>query len=204
VDVGARRTLIVIGRGHDISFIKPIEIGGRQFHEAVARKLNMTPDEARALRRRLTESNTAPDSAAPATDDPVRQAVLDATRSGMEEMARELALCLRYFSVTFRGQRPERVRLYGGEANDPQLQATLGSVLPIPVEVARPLHSVDTSRMRHSDRRGPMSEWAVALGLGLRSTTEHFGARDGKRRQSSRTGAPAPVESAQIAEVVRA
>jgi type IV pilus assembly protein PilM len=177
-EIGARRTQVIIGKGRDISFFKPIEIGSRHFHEAVATKLQISNEEARSLRRRLTDAVES----APLQNDSVRQAVHDATRSTIEELAREISLCLRYYSVTFRGQRPTKVRLLGGESADPQLLAALGSVLPVPVEAGRPLASVDTSRMKQSDRRGYMGEWAVAFGLALKSTTGYFGARDGKKR----------------------
>ncbi|HEV2293497.1 MAG TPA: pilus assembly protein PilM [Tepidisphaeraceae bacterium] len=181
VDVGARRSQVIIGRGREISFLKPIEIGSRHMHEAVSAKLGITFDEARALRRRLAEAGPL-DPIEAAKSDPVRQAVFDAGRSAMEDLGREISLCLRYFSVTFRGQRPEKVRLVGGEACDPQLHSVLNTALPIPVEASRPLFSVDTSRMKASERRGTMSEWSLALGLGLRQAMGTFGARDGKPR----------------------
>ena len=181
VDIGARRSQVVIGRGREISFLKTIEIGSRHMLEAVSAKLGITIDEARALRRRLAEAGPV-DPADAAKSDPVRQAVFDASRSIMEDLGREISLCLRYFSVTFRGQRPEKVRLVGGEASDPQLHAVLNTALPIPVETSRPLFSVDSSRMKPSDRRGMMCEWTLALGLGLRFTTGTFGPRDGKPR----------------------
>jgi type IV pilus assembly protein PilM len=193
VDVGVRRSQVVIGRGRDISFIKPIDIGGYHFHDAVSRKLGITIEEAEALRRRLFEAG-ATTAAADANDpagrrDPVRQAVFDATRGPMEELGREISLCLRYYSVTFRGHRPTRLRLVGGEACDPQLQTLLNAALVIPVEVGRPLYSVNTRRMKPTDRRGAMCEWALALGLSLRTTQQHFGPRDGKPRDPN-----APVD----------
>jgi type IV pilus assembly protein PilM len=181
VDVGARRSQVVIGRGREISFLKPIEIGSRHMLEAVSGKLGITFDEARALRRRLAEAGPV-DPAEAAKSDPVRRAVFDASRSIMEDLGREISLCLRYFSVTFRGQRPDKVRLVGGEACDPQLHNVLNAALPIPVETSRPLFSVDTSRMKASDRRGMMCEWSLALGLGMRLTSGTFGPRDGKPR----------------------
>jgi type IV pilus assembly protein PilM len=195
VDVGARRSQIVIGRGRDITFIKPIDIGGFQFHEAVSKKLGINLEEAEALRKRLID---AAEPADPSTrKDPVRQAVFDAARGPMEELGREISLCLRYYSVTFRGQRPTRLRLVGGEAWDPQLQTFLNAALVIPVEVGKPLYSVDTSKMRPTDRRGSMCEWALALGLSLKTTDKHFGARDGKPRDAA-----APEPSQPAAEVV--
>jgi type IV pilus assembly protein PilM len=199
VDVGARRSHVVIGRGRDISFMKPIDIGSAQLHEAISRKLEITTEEARGLRRRLIEGrDSEPVGAAASVDgggrkDPVSQAVFDATRSTMEELAREIALCLRYFSVTFRGQRPSKLRLLGGEAGDPQLLGVLNSALSIPVEAGQPLFSVGHERMDAADRRGFMSEWALAFGLALKQTSGHFGPRDGKPRETSRGSVLAEV-----------
>jgi type IV pilus assembly protein PilM len=182
VDVGYRRSNVVIGRGREISFIKPIDIGSMQLHEAVSRKLGISGDEARALRRRLIEAAPGAASTDLIKKDPVRQAVFDATRSTMEELGREIGLCLRYYSVTFRGQRPGKLRLFGGEAADPLLLGVLNASLGIPVEAGRPLYSVDTSRLTAADRMGFMSEWAMAFGLGLKLTSGQFAPRDGKPR----------------------
>ncbi len=176
VDIGARQTQVIIGKGRDISFYKPVDIGGLHLLDAVSRKLGITIEEAKALRQRLLEAGVA------ARRDPVRQAVFDATRGVAEELGRELAMCLRYYSVTFRGHRPVRVRIAGGEAADPQLHAIFKSILSIPVEPARPLFSVDTSAMRASERQGTMSQWAVAMGLSLRFVEGYFSPRDGKPR----------------------
>jgi type IV pilus assembly protein PilM len=191
-DIGTNRTQLIIGKGRDISFFKTIDIGSLKLQDDVSRKLSITFDEARALRRRLIESTAEVVDAAAKTDS-VRQAVHDAIRSTAEELAREISLCLRYYSVTFRGQRPGKIRLLGGEGGDPLLLSILSGALPIPVEAGRPLYSVNVSQMKPSDRRGTMSEWAVAFGLGLKLTHGYFGARDGKKRDpgSGQTGAGA-------------
>jgi len=200
VEVGMQRTQVEIGRGRDISFIKVIELGGRHFHEAVSRKLGITVEEAQGLRRRLTEPSQAPDNNG--RRDPVRQAALDATRSVMEELGRETSLCLRYHSVTFRGHRPTRLRLLGGESCDPQLQAVLKSAMVIPVEVGRPLYSLDTSRMKSVDRNGSMAEWATVLGLALKRVQGTFGSRDGKPRDPSAPRTDLQPAAAQGPELV--
>lgn len=191
-DIGLRRTKVIIGRGREIHFLKPIEIGGQHLNEAVANKLGITTEEARTLRYRIAHQNEESQ-----TTDSVRQAVYDTTRTHLETLGREISLCLRYYSVTFRGQRPTRVRLVGGEANDPQVVSVLGSVLPVPVEASKSLTNVDTSRMKPHDRQGILCEWATALGLGLKKTTGTFAARDGKPRST-----PVPVETGSSAEVV--
>jgi type IV pilus assembly protein PilM len=205
VDVGARRTQVVIGKGRDISFYKPIDIGGQHLQEAVVRKLGITPSEARALRRRLIESGDGTSEGSNKRD-PVRQAVYDATRSIVEDLAREISLCLRYYSVTFRGHRPNRLRLNGGEACDPQLQATLAANLPLPVDATSPLQSVDMGRMKPADRRGFLSEWSVAFGLGLKKTSGHFGSPHGKRRDPAapRDDLPTTASGAEVIDLSRA
>jgi type IV pilus assembly protein PilM len=188
IDVGLRFSQVLIGKGREISFYKPIDVGGRKFNEAVSRKLGISMDEAAALRRRLAESSSTTDEAA--KNDPVRQAVFDSTRSLMEELAREISLCLRYYSVTFRGHRPSRVRLVGGEGSDPQLQSLLNAVLPIPVETGKLMHSLNLNRMKPADRRGSLAEWSVALGLGLKKTKGRFGSRDGTPRAAASSEIP--------------
>ncbi|HLL88549.1 MAG TPA: pilus assembly protein PilM, partial [Tepidisphaeraceae bacterium] len=133
VEVGWRRAHVVIGRGRDVVFYKPIDVGGRHLTDAVARKLTIAATEAQGLRRRLAETPVPPGEGDPGRGfrDPVRQAVYDGVRATIEELAREISLCLRYYSVTFRGSRPTRLRLVGGEGCDPVLQAALSATLPL-------------------------------------------------------------------------
>jgi type IV pilus assembly protein PilM len=196
-EIGARRTQVIIGKGRDISFYKPIDIGSQHLHEAVSRRLEISFAEACALRKRLVDAGeTAPS----ATSDPVRQAVQDATRSTMEDLAREVSLCLRYYSVTFRGHRPVKLRVLGGEAGDPQLISIFASALPIPVEAGKPLANVNIGKMKPADRRGPMSEWAVAFGLSLKFTRGHFGSRDGTPRAAAKSSEAEVVDVDQAVE----
>ncbi|MCS7033543.1 MAG: pilus assembly protein PilM [Phycisphaerae bacterium] len=179
VDVGLRRTQVTIGRGREISMIKPIEIGGQHLRDAVARKLGITAEEAVGLRRRIAESALQqPDG----DSDPVRHAVYDVTRAILEELAREVSLCLRYYSVTFRGARPAKVRVIGGEGADPQILRILNAALSIPVETGKALQNVECHRMRPALRQGPMCEWAVAMGLSLKGTDRYFAGRVGRAR----------------------
>ena len=161
-------------------------------------------DEARGLRRRLIEAAPGPSSPDLLKKDPVRQAVFDATRSIMEELGREIGLCLRYYSVTFRGQRPGKIKLLGGEAADPLLLGVLNGSLGVPTEAGRPLFSVDTSRMDPSDRAGFMTEWATAFGLGLKLTKGTFAPRDGKPRDPTSPVVIAngnPVATAEVVDI---
>jgi type IV pilus assembly protein PilM len=183
IDVGLRRTQVVIGRGREISFYKPIDIGGQRLNDVISQKLEITFAEARALRRRLAASTATGDGDDNADgQDAVRQAVFSATRGILEDLAREVSLCLRYHSVTFRGPGPSRVRLLGGEAHDPNLRAILSASLSMAVEAAHPLFNIDCTALKAADRQGPMSEWATVLGLALKKTVGRFPALDGTPR----------------------
>jgi type IV pilus assembly protein PilM len=186
VDIGTRQTQVIVGRGRNLCFCKSIDVGGMHLLEAVAGKLGITVAEAKALRQRLVEESQEHPAEAPIPRrDRVRKAVADATRRLAEELGRELSMCLRYHAVTFRGRPPRRVRIVGGDADDPQLMSAFTAVLSLPVEPAQPLFNLDTTLMRPADLAGSASQWALAAGLAMRFTDGYFAAAD---------GAPRPLE----------
>jgi type IV pilus assembly protein PilM len=218
LDVGLRRSQLIIGRGRDITFYKGIDIGGQHLNEAVARKLSLSLDEARSLRHRLADATsrieptadpaphdataptpdqpTGPEAKADAQHDPVWRAVADADRSIIEDLAQEVMLCLRYHSVTFRGHRPAQIQLMGGEAGDPYVCEILSASLGMPVAPGWPMRNIETSRMPPGERRGALSGWAAALGLALRRVASRGVSQNAPARR------PAPTLAAGSAEVV--
>lgn len=196
VEFGHQRSHVVIGRGREISFYKQVPVGSVRIHDAVATTLGVSVAEAATLRRRTIDAERSDGAAVSAA---VREAIDDAARPTMEELARELALCLRYYSVTFRGQRPSRVRVSGGEGGDPLLRQVLGAALTIPVEESRALGSVDLGRLRSDQRERSLAGWSTALGLALRRCTEYYGARDGRSRSAAPVEAAAPADEPPVA-----
>jgi type IV pilus assembly protein PilM len=88
-------------------------------------------------------------------------------------LAREISLCFRYYTVTFRGKRVERAVFSGGEAYERILLNVLKRQLAVEIEMAQPLRGFDmTSLNFDSDRRGLLCEWAVVVGLGLKGWNE--------------------------------
>lgn len=156
VDVGASNTAAVIARGGDTMFVKYIECGGRHFSEAVARHLKMTLADAAALRRHNA------DRRAEDRDPEIVRSIEESTRPVLDKLAHELSLCLRYYSVTFRGQPLSQILLGGGEATD-MLAEWLGARLGLPCEVANPLRPFEKT-----PPTGRMGQWGVAAGLALR------------------------------------
>ena len=162
-DLGAQTT-VVIARGRDIEFLKTIPIGGATLNRAVAECLDMAPAEAEGLRRHLS-THRGDDEAA----DQVARTVADAIRPHLEDLANEIALCLRYHSVTFRAPRPPSVTFSGGESNNPEIVTALGERLGIQARIGEPLRGVKADHVGPvMDRRSGQAEWATVLGLSLK------------------------------------
>ena len=163
VDVGSLYTTVIIGRGQEIIFVKQIPVAGDQLNCEVASKLGVDISEAIQLRAKL--KSNIDDSIDPAT----RQAVIDAMSRTIEDLAKEISLCFRYYAVTFRGQRPTEVVFAGGESDETTLLHALKRHLGVEITIARPLRGFDLSRADFK-RRGnaEMSEWAVAVGLSMK------------------------------------
>lgn len=192
LEVGYKRSIVLIGRGRDLNFCKYIDIGGAMLTHAIARKLGINTSDAEMLRQRLAETH---ETSAMIGNDPVRQAVIDSVRPIVDELGRELALCLRYFSVNFRGQRPARVRVVGGESSDPLLIQLLEKATPVPIEPGKLIANADLSRMKAADRSESLGGWSLAFGLALRNTVGPFADRLGPPRTTSRAAViPTEVE----------
>ncbi len=156
VNVGASNTLAVIARGAHPMFVKYIELGGRHLDQAVAQHLRMNLADAAALRRHNG------DRRADQRDPEITRSIAESVRPVLDRLINELSMCVRYYSVTFRGQPLGRVVLGGGEANE-ALVERLAQRLDFPCELGDPLRSYEKPR-----GAGRASQWAVAAGLALR------------------------------------
>lgn len=193
VDVGSQFTTVVFGRGGEISFTKQIPIGGEKFNSEIASKLGVSIDEAEILREKLQMESAikagiglgVPKSSSPgqdravsilqagqdgnALDTSTQQVMVDAIGAAAEELAKEISLCLRYYTVTFRGKLVERAVFSGGEAYERILLNVLRRHLTAKVEVAQPLKGLDITNVNFdNNRRDLLCEWAVAVGLSLK------------------------------------
>jgi type IV pilus assembly protein PilM len=180
VDIGSQFTTVVFGRGGEISFTKQIPIGGERFNREIASKLGISIEEAQMLREKLqmesaikagvglgVQTLSSPNENG--LDASTQEAMVDAIGSAAEELAKEISLCLRYYTVTFRGKRVERAVFSGGEAYEKILINVLRRHLTVEIEVAQPLRGLDITNVNFDkDRRGLLCEWAVAVGLSLK------------------------------------
>jgi type IV pilus assembly protein PilM len=185
VDIGTRSTQVVIGRGPRISFHKSISIGTESFHAAIARKLDLSAGETAALCRKLEQQirDSARRGDLERLDrDPLHRAAFTASRATVEDLARELSLCLRYYCVTFRCKRPERVLICGTAAEDPRLCAALSAALPVLAEPRRPLLDLRVPEALKPTVEQFAEEWTTALGLALRFAPSGLAGKAGLSR----------------------
>jgi type IV pilus assembly protein PilM len=190
---------LLIARGSSISFLKEIPVGVGQMINTLAKTLSINLEEARELRRRTLRGNQTDDQ-----NDPVRRAVADAGRAELQSLASEVARCLRYHAVTFRGRQPVSLIVCGAQADDNQLNTLLTSRTGLAVTPIDPFQNIDTSVMRAADRTENRSEWGVALGLALRQVdsmklTNHGNDSAQQREQDAVTGMPGKPQGAEVA-----
>jgi type IV pilus assembly protein PilM len=157
VHIGYVSTLVMIAQGEELLFVKYVELGGRHFDEGVARSLKMDLREASALRRHNGDRRTD------RQDPEIARSINEATRPNVDRLANELAMCVRYHSVTFRGQPLERLVLGGGEATTSLIES-LDKRLGLKGEMSDPFRPYETA----THRGGRVGQWDVASGLALR------------------------------------
>lgn len=178
VDIGAGGTRVVVARGRRIMFLKNIDIGGQAFSEAVADQLNINIADAGDLRAQIMQEHARRlggrrksdhDEETSTSRNEVDWTVHDAVRGRIEDLAREIALCLRYCRVTFRGLRPDQVVLAGGEVYEPSVIELMSENLGVECSPCQPLRGVDVSQVSLGmGQRTPLCEWALCMGLALR------------------------------------
>jgi Tfp pilus assembly PilM family ATPase len=159
---------VMVLRGDRIAFCREISIGGATLDDAVAARLGVSTEQAATLRMRRM---AAIRGVAPAVDSVADDAALGATRATLDALAGELALCLRYFGVTFRGGQPSRVILSGTDAAEPRLagileEACRTSVVSFESELPSAFASSALDAFHSDDGLAP---WTGAFGLACRS-----------------------------------
>jgi Tfp pilus assembly PilM family ATPase len=171
-DIGWSGTRIIVSRGDRIAFTKSFEEGGAKFDQRISESLSVDLTEAAELRRQAATPRPADDGAASrpeAKAADLAETVRAAMRPGLEQLGKEIGLCLRYYAVTFRGRRPDTITCVGGESLDPYTLELLSEVTGLPCRVGFPLRSMsDITVVAGENPDGPLADWATVAGLALK------------------------------------
>jgi len=155
LNIGFKQTLLAIFEGSNPLFIKYLPFGGFRFTQALANWLGISFDEAHDMRKNNDDRKFE------RRDPEVNQTILTAMRPSLEALLSEIAMCIRYHSVSFRGKELSRLIVGGGEANDDML-GLLNQSFPQKI-----LRSNLTGAMNHSEHERS-GQWDVAIGLSLK------------------------------------
>lgn len=183
LDIGHDGSRVVIARGCEIAFVKVLDIGVAQLSAMTARSLSIEEDKALAMVC-STLSNAESRGADGASPEAV--AVLSAIEPGIEQLAKDVGLCLRYLSVTFPGMRPDALTCVGGGAKLPLLIERIEGQLGLRTRPAQPFRNIEVGDvLSGSDRRGNQSQWTVALGLAMKTICVRCSTVAGSREEVS-------------------
>jgi len=162
VDIGFNTSKVVIARRGRVLFFKEIDIAGRHFaaqsvQQATSRIANTSQD---------TEATT--DAQPSDTDEPAESR--GHVAGLLEQLGREIGLCLRYYSVTFRGERPREALLIGGQVTQPQVAQGLAGVPGVAFRALDVFTNVKPGPMSGRIGEGAKAApWAIAASLSRRA-----------------------------------
>ena len=163
VNLGVQYTTVIIGKGATVALVKQIPLAESHLTKKVAESLGVSLSEVIQLSSKLRDPGSG------SIDSFTRRSVMGAMSQTIENLAREISLCFKYYAVTFRGERPSEVVFAGGNLYESALMESLQQQLNMEIHVAEPLRGFDLSRVSFDRRPNPqMCEWAVAVGLALK------------------------------------
>lgn len=166
VNLGRYFTTVIIGRGTSISLVKQIPLAEQHLTQRAAEVLGVSFEEAA---QQIAQDWMGRQEG---QESPIQRTLSAAIGRMLEDLAREISLCFKYYAVAFRGERPSEIVFAGGRLYESMLIHLLRQQLNLDIFVAEPLRGIDLRRVSFDRRPNPqMAEWAVAVGLALKGWT---------------------------------
>lgn len=163
VNIGASVININVLTGGITAFTRDISMGGNQFTEEIQKQLNVSYDEAEALKLGGGATHDA--------DSVVPQEVERVIVSVSDTLASEIQRSLDFYTATAADSQISRVYLSGGTCKIPSLYKIIENKVGVPVEIMNPFRNIEFDPKRFDPEYvrdiGPSA--AVAVGLGLRT-----------------------------------
>ncbi|KFA93513.1 MULTISPECIES: type IV pilus assembly protein PilM [Archangium] len=178
-DVPDKETVVLINAGASVVniniisngitvFTRDVTIGGNQFTEEIQKQLNVSYEEAEALKIGGTRGDS---------DAVVPQEVERVLMGVAEQVAGEIQRSLDFYAGTAVDANFTKVYLSGGTAKIPALFKTIETRVGVPVEILNPFRKIDVDNRKFDPafimEVAPMA--AVAVGLALRKPGDKLG-----------------------------
>jgi len=171
-DIPEKETVVLINAGASVVniniisngitvFTRDVTIGGNQFTEEIQKQLNVSYEEAEALK--IGGNRADADAVVP-------QEVERVLSSVAEQVAGEIQRSLDFYAGTAADANFTKVYISGGTAKIPALFKTIESRVGVPVEILNPFKKIEVDNRKFDPNFimdvAPMA--AVAVGLALR------------------------------------
>jgi len=157
INVGAAVANINILAKGNTTFTRDITMGGNAFTEEIQKQLNISYDEAEALKV----------GGQGETDAVVPQEVERVIQGVAEQMAGEIQRSLDFYAATAADSRIARVYLSGGTARIPALFKVIEARAGVPVEILNPFKNIEVDNRRFDPAVILAAAPSVAVGVGL-------------------------------------
>jgi len=160
INVGAAVTNINILANGTTTFTRDVTMGGNAFTEDIQKQLNISYDEAEALK---VGGQGESDAVVPQEVERVIQGVA-------EQLAGEIQRSLDFYAATAADNRISRVYLSGGTARIPAVFKVIEQRAAVPVEILNPFKAIDIDNRKFDSTliTNASASAAVAVGLALR------------------------------------
>jgi type IV pilus assembly protein PilM len=167
INAGAAVVNINILSGGITTFTRDVTIGGNQFTEEIQKQLNVSYEEAEALK--IGGGRNDADAVVPQEVERVMQQVA-------EQVAGEIQRSLDFYAGTAPDATFSRVYLSGGTAKIPALFKTIETRVGVPVEIMNPFKSIEVDNRKFDPAfiTDVAPQAAVAVGLALRKAGDKF------------------------------
>lgn len=186
VSVGGGVTVVVVHELGIPRFVRILGSGGRSVTDAIGRDLELTPDQAEAIKRQL---DRAPADLA----DRARRAMV----RPMSDLVEQIRGSLDYYRTQPDSVRLLKVTITGGGALTPGLADRLIETVGVPVDLARPREHVAVGDIGFPDDQLPALDPFLPVPVGLALG----GLLTGKRIDLLGTRVREPIDRSQLVKI---
>ncbi len=157
LNIGAQYTNFIVINGSDTLFCRDISVGGDLYSSEIQKSMNMSYDEAEALKLSAAYNTSMPEELGQVIE------------SAHETFCNEIQGSMEFFLNTTPGVNISKVYVTGGGSRTPGIVEALSQELQLEIEVFNPLLNIKVSKSLGVDFKSQYGDFiSVALGLGLR------------------------------------
>ena len=157
LNLGASVMNINIMKGSTPLFTRDVSVGGHQYTDALQKELDLSFDDAEALKLGEKVGTVSEDAKLPILQQVTEIIVL------------EIQKTFDFFRATAAGEHIERIYLAGGSSRVPGLMEALRQEFSLPVEILNPFAKIEYEPGTSELVEKNAGQLAVAVGLALRS-----------------------------------